>query len=165
MQHADFYRESVGYLTRPCAIWVVNRRSLPGFAENAASRSQFDLKDGLGGMHVLVVEDETMVSMDISMALQDLGARVHETGLLSEAVDLARQDLVDGAILDIDLGGTSVFPAADILHARSIPIVFHTGHGERHNLEQRYPGARICMKPTILADLLATLRDAIEGAD
>lgn len=119
--------------------------------------------DAFIGRRILIVEDETMVSLDISFALQDLGASVLETGTLAEAMNIVATTPLDAAILDIDLGGSDVFPAADVLYMRAIPIVFHTGHGNRAYLAAQYPDAALCLKPTMLEVLLETVQNAMES--
>lgn len=84
----------------------------------------------LAGLRVLVVEDDAMLAMALEMALVDLGCDV--VGLASslrDAVPLAREAAIDGAILDVNLAGERVDPIADILAARNIPFVFATGYG------------------------------------
>lgn len=84
----------------------------------------------LGGLRVLVVEDDAMLAMALEMTLSDLGCEV--VGLascLADAVPLAREAAIDGAILDVNLAGEKVYPVADILAARQIPFVFATGYG------------------------------------
>ena len=45
---------------------------------------------------------------------------------------------VTEAVLDIDLHGEDVFPLAERLEARGIPFLFHTGHGDREELQRRF---------------------------
>jgi CheY-like chemotaxis protein len=43
-----------------------------------------------------------------------------------ELLDTERQ--LDGAVLDINLGGERAYPVADALRARAVPFVFATGY-------------------------------------
>ena len=62
----------------------------------------------LGGLRVLVVEDEMMVSMLIEDMLTDLGCTViGPASRLDEAFDLARAADVDCAVLDVNLTNNS----------------------------------------------------------
>jgi CheY-like chemotaxis protein len=84
----------------------------------------------LAGLRVLVVEDDAMLAMALELSLSDLGCEV--VGLascLADAIPLAREAVIDGAILDVNLAGEKVYPIADILAARNIPFVFATGYG------------------------------------
>jgi DNA-binding NarL/FixJ family response regulator len=104
---------------------------------------------------VLLVEDEALVAMDIEDVLRAAGARVVGPAMsLDDAMRLAAQADVRLAILDVDLRGQDVFPAADILRARNIPFVFHTGHGNRREISERYPDALVCKKPAANQTLL-----------
>lgn len=95
------------------------------------------------GFAVLVVEDEYFIALDISLALQAAGARVlGPVGQLKSALRILGSDRVDRAVLDVNLGGDTVFLLADELAARNIPFVFATGYDavvipERHRAAPR----------------------------
>ena len=65
---------------------------------------------------------------------------------LSEAMVAAVHDEIDGAIIDINLGGEFVYPVADVLVARKIPFVFVTGYGVE-SIESRFGSVPIVKKP------------------
>jgi CheY-like chemotaxis protein len=86
----------------------------------------------LQGLRLLVVEDEAMIAMLIEDLLTDLGCVVVGiAGTVAKGVAMARsKDLaLDGAILDVNLGGEKVFPVAEALAARGVPFIFLTGYG------------------------------------
>jgi CheY-like chemotaxis protein len=84
----------------------------------------------LQGISLLVVEDEEMVALLLEDVLTDLGCDVVGPAFcLADAVRLAGNATIHGAILDVNLGGEKVYPAADILAARNLPFVFATGYG------------------------------------
>jgi CheY-like chemotaxis protein len=119
--------------------------------------------DLLQGQKILLVEDEALVGMDLQMQLEMAGAEtIGPIPSLEEAVSAATEGMFAAAILDIDLRGKDVFPAADQLKRRGIPFVFHTGHGRRTELTDDYPSVPVCKKPVngdkllrVLAGLLA----------
>lgn len=81
-------------------------------------------------LRLLVVEDDAMLALALEMALADAGCEVVSiASCLDEAMPLAREAAIDGAILDVNVGGEKVFPVADILATRAIPFVFATGYG------------------------------------
>src|SRR5436305_12924447 len=85
----------------------------------------------LAGLRVLVVEDEMMVSMLIEDMLSDLGCTVvGPASRLDEAMELARADGLDCAVLDVNLGGQPIFPLADLLRQQRRPFAFATGYGD-----------------------------------
>jgi CheY-like chemotaxis protein len=86
----------------------------------------------LQGLRLLVVEDETLVAMMLEMMLSAFGCVVvGVAGTLSRALALATDEAVplDGAVLDVNLGGEMVYPVAERLAKRGVPFVFCTGYG------------------------------------
>ncbi|WP_293856210.1 response regulator [uncultured Alsobacter sp.] len=84
-----------------------------------------DLKD----RRVLIVEDEFFIAEDIAQAVQLLGGSVlGPVGDLSDALAMIARTPPDLAVLDINLSGEMVFPAAEELRRRGIPFVFQTGY-------------------------------------
>ncbi len=80
---------------------------------------------------VLVVEDEMNLAMMLEDILGDAGFRVLKAARLPAALALAESsERIDAAILDINLAGTQVFPVADALNRRGIPLLFTSGYGE-----------------------------------
>ncbi|TCD10981.1 response regulator [Oricola cellulosilytica] len=85
------------------------------------------------GLSVLVVEDETLVAINLESILEDLGHTV--IGPVMRLDEL--ETMVDGgveadlAILDINLAGAEVFPQAERLSGAGMPIVFTTGYGAK----------------------------------
>jgi CheY-like chemotaxis protein len=109
---------------------------------------------------VLVVEDEYMLADALADGLTALGVQVvGPVGGLEEALALAAKSELDGAILDINLGGETVFPLADALAARGVPYVFATGYG-RDSIPEPYRGAPILSKPVDVAALKSLLETA-----
>jgi len=118
----------------------------------------------LKGRRVLLVEDELIVATDIEHCLEEAGAlMVGPAWRLGEALELVSdlREQMDAAILDVDLHGQDVFPVADVLKARGIPFLFHTGHGTRAGLDKRYPGAVVCPKPVFSDHLVAAVAGLI----
>ena len=106
-----------------------------------------DPQPSLEGVTVLLVEDQALIAMELQTELEMAGATViGPIGRLADAVAAARAGGFAVAILDIDLVGEDVFPAADILVERGVPFVFHTGHGSKADLAESYE-APVCIKP------------------
>lgn len=84
----------------------------------------------LTGLRILVVEDEYMIAVHIETLLEDCGcAVVGPVATIDEAIALARNERLDGALLDTNLQGKSSAPIAVVLRALSIPFVVVTGYG------------------------------------
>lgn len=115
--------------------------------------SHADLK----GLRVLVVEDEMMVSMLIEDMLGDLGCHVvGPAARLDEALSLAQNAELDCAVLDVNLGGQSTFPVADLLREKGAPFAFATGYGDA-GLRDVDKGAPVLQKPFRESDLARVL--------
>lgn len=86
--------------------------------------------EALAGKRILLVEDEyysvkALITRLAAMEVVIAGASpsVDEAlGMIASLPDL------DGAILDINLGGEMVFPVADELERRGLPFVFATAY-------------------------------------
>ncbi|WP_426000125.1 response regulator [Caulobacter sp. DWR1-3-2b1] len=98
---------------------------------------------------VLVVEDDFMLADEIVTELSDAGAVIiGPAGTIEDAVALIGSEPdIDGAVLDANLRGEMVFPAADLLLTRGVPFVFTTGY-DASTFPPRYDHIVRCEKPT-----------------
>lgn len=123
----------------------------------------------LSGVRVLVVEDESLVAMDLVATLEDLGADVCGTAASSdEAVRRARALRPRLAVVDIRLrdGETGVDAARVMVEEMGVAIVFATAHTDP-GLAVRMasvPGAARLTKPYDSADLLNAARRVLGRA-
>ena len=85
----------------------------------------------LDGFRVLVVEDEALVAMVIEDMLAGFGCKVvGPAGDVDKALELVDAAGIDGALVDVNLGGERLgFRVADALASRAIPYVFASGYG------------------------------------
>ena len=84
----------------------------------------------LTGTRILLVEDDSLVGLDLEQMLMGAGCEV--VGALSSVAAVVAClgiDVVDGALLDVNLGREPVYPVADLLRQRGVPYVFLTGYG------------------------------------
>ena len=116
----------------------------------------------LQGLRVLVVEDESMVSMLMEDMLQDLGCTVVGTvARFDDALKRATNGpAFDVALLDVNLNGKQTFPIAEALAVRGMRFIFATGYGESI-LPQSLQGGPILQKPFELEALKRALRRVI----
>ena len=98
---------------------------------------------------VLVLEDEMLIALDLSMVLEDCGHQpFHATGVSQALGWLAdAETVVTAAILDIDLGRETCFPVADALAQRGIPFIFHSAQLTHHQSSMMQHGAPAVAKP------------------
>ncbi|WP_164468210.1 HWE histidine kinase domain-containing protein [Caulobacter vibrioides] len=85
----------------------------------------------LEDQHVLIVEDEAVVAMELTRMLSAAGATVvGPAGTIEEALALLDAHPVDCALLDVNLGGLPITPVAHALHRLGVPFVYLTGYQE-----------------------------------
>jgi CheY-like chemotaxis protein len=118
----------------------------------------------LAGRRVLVAEDEYMLADDLRQALEDAGAvvlgPVPHLGDVLALID--RHAQIDAAVLDVNLGGEMVWPAADLLSGRGVPFLLTTGY-ERSNGPERHARVTRCEKPVAPADIVRALAREVQA--
>ena len=101
----------------------------------------------VGTPRVLIVEDEALVGMMIQDTLTDCGFQVvGPVCTMADALNAARSDDFDAAILDINLGDELAYPIADILVKRRVPFVFVTGY-DADGVDRRFREVPVLQKP------------------
>jgi CheY-like chemotaxis protein len=107
---------------------------------------------------IFVVEDETLVLFNLEDILAELHCTIVGPAMsLPEAKRLASEvDMPDAAILDVNIGGVMVFPAAQILADRNVPILFATGYG-REGLPEEWQDRPVIAKPYSQRDVAQAL--------
>lgn len=117
------------------------------------------------GRRIFVVEDETLVLFNLEDILAELGWEVVGQAMsLAQAKKLAASiDLPDVAMLDVNIGGATVFPAAEILAQRGVPILFATGYG-REGLPDAWRDRPVIVKPYSQQDVATALEALLEQA-
>jgi CheY-like chemotaxis protein len=110
---------------------------------------------------VLIVEDEAVIAMLVEDMVLDFGSEVvGPVAKITEALRLARDAELDAAILDINVGGAVIFPVADALQERGIPLIFSTGYGAR-TIPQRFSDSATLPKPFSYESLATALRTVL----
>jgi CheY-like chemotaxis protein len=120
--------------------------------------------DELNGLRILVVEDEAAISLLLEDMLLDFGCEVvGPAARLASALELAANEALDLAILDVNLAGEPIYPVAEALHNRSVPFVFSTGYGSA-GIKDLYRDRPVLQKPFAQHDLKQKLLKARLGA-
>lgn len=108
----------------------------------------------LKGLRILVVEDEYLVATDIVEAIETLGGKViGPCPDLGTARRMLREELLDGAVVDLNLKGELGDPLARQIAARGVPILYYTGYGTPPAGEA-LPAGRKAVKPLTLDALM-----------
>lgn len=121
------------------------------------------MNEDLRDVRVLIVEDESLVTMLIEDILEELGCRV--AGIASdvdEALVKSSQQEFDVAILDVNLNGSRSFRVAEKLSELRMPFVFSTGYGSS-GVPVAFQKAPIIAKPFQEHDLRQALTEALQS--
>jgi len=107
---------------------------------------------------ILVVEDEFLLAMTLKEWLESAGyVVVGPVPSVEKALKLIdSESVINGAVVDVNLGGVLAYAVADTLLARNIPFIFTSGY-EDDVLRTRYPQIKNCHKPYLLPDVLKAL--------
>lgn len=101
---------------------------------------------GLAGLRLLIVEDEPLVAWLIEDLVGDEGGIVVGPAPTLAAAEALATEPLDGALLDVNVGGREIYPLADALAARGVPFVFVTGYGS-HGHPERFRQHPTIQKP------------------
>jgi CheY-like chemotaxis protein len=116
------------------------------------------------GKRVMVAEDELLVAMLIEDVLADAGCLlVGPFSNVSDALAAARDAMIDIALLDVNLRGQKIYPAAEALAARGIPFLLLSGYG-RDAAPPNHPEWESVSKPFKAADLTKMLSDRVHAS-
>ena len=138
-------------LALPCAeARNIVRRGIGGKAANPGAPNTKP--------RVLIVEDEPLAAMMLTGFLEQLGCTaIGPCGTPFEALSLLWETNVDAALLDVNLGGETVYPVADALARIRVPFAFLTGYGGE-SIEPRFSDVARLDKPVGIEQLGATIR-------
>ena len=119
----------------------------------------------LHGLRVFVVEDEGLIAMLIEGMFEDLGCHVVANAAnVAQGLEIAANETFDFALLDVNLNGDRVFPVAQALISRQVPIAFSTGYGAS-GIPHELAGRPVLTKPFRLDELAHVVAEATRKAD
>jgi len=111
---------------------------------------------------LLVVEDELLLAEQMAQTMENLGwAVMGPARSLDEAEALIAGRDPDVALLDVNIGGQSVFPLADVLHRRRVPIVFCSGYDLGDEVD-RFTGCARLRKPVGIHQMYAAVNGLLD---
>ena len=104
--------------------------------------------------NIMIVDDEALVLFDLTLTVEDLGHKVFcESTNLEDALASLEDGCPDAALLDIDVGGTPVWPLARMLKNKGCPIVFVSANSRHEELETEFVDSRFVDKPASQRDI------------
>ena len=96
---------------------------------------------------ILVVDDEPLISMMVEGWLNELGCEVvGPAGSVQHGLDLIAGGELDGAIIDINLGGQDCYLVANTLEQQGVPFAFASG-GSDLRAAQKFKNPIFLHKP------------------
>lgn len=114
----------------------------------------------LSGLRVLVVEDEMLLALDLEAQLADAGCTVvGPASRQSQALALAASEVIDAAILDLNLAGERPVELANNLVERGVPFIIVSGYSALGLQEPAFSRARRLGKPVDTEALMRTLSE------
>jgi DNA-binding response OmpR family regulator len=119
--------------------------------------------DDLEGISVLLVEDETILAIDVTAIIEMAGGRVVGPAYsLSQGFSWIDRGKFDCAVLDINLHNELVFELADAFLERGTPVLFLSAHSLNiapPHLQQR----RLVHKPFSTHSLIRAIQTEVAG--
>ena len=116
------------------------------------------VRSSLGGRSILIVEDEPLIVMDLTLALAHTGADLTTTNTLKHALLLVEHDGLAAAILDHALGDDNSSLLYKRLNERGIPFMIYSGYPQ---IEGETHGALHIHKPATHEVLVAAMEQLV----
>ena len=114
----------------------------------------------LRGCSILVVEDEPLIAMDITTALERAGAHATTTTTVRHALILAEHDGLSAAIMDHAHSDGDSTQLCARLKARGIPYVSYSGYGP---VEGASENSVYISKPVSMDVLMSAVEGLLAG--
>lgn len=101
---------------------------------------------------ILIVEDEPIVALNYALILEDAGCQiVGPVGTIQKGIEAIENERIDGAVLDIDIGGVPVDPIIMALRRKRLPYIFVSAFPD---LAGPYKDAVFLDKPCTATELI-----------
>ena len=119
----------------------------------------------LEGRRILIVEDNLFAAMELEQAVLAMGGEaVGPVPRLRDALALAQAESLHGAVLDVDLRGELVFPVAEELERRRVPMLFASGFDDGLLFPPRFAQRPRLRKPYTQGELHRLLGELFAAA-
>jgi len=120
----------------------------------------------LENLRVFVAEDEMLLAIDLCETLERAGASIiGPARSLAAARSLVQSgEVIDVALIDLNLAGESAQSVVLDLAARGVPVIIATGYNPAE-IPAELRGIRVCPKPLCESVIVRTLREAVVAND
>ena len=114
-------------------------------------------KQVLVGRRILVIEDDTLLAMELMDELEEIGAEPlgPMMSVITALHAVKTYERIDAALTNVNLRAEVAFSVADALSERGVPFLFVTGNDEF--VRKRYPQIPCHPKPADMPFLIAAL--------
>jgi DNA-binding response OmpR family regulator len=113
----------------------------------------------LQGLRILIVEDNLLAAMELEQILTECGCQpVGPAATVEQALRLAREEQLDGAVLDVNLRDQVVFPVAEELARRNVALIFATGYEDNYAFPPQLADRPRLRKPYAEQEFVRLLR-------
>ena len=120
-------------------------------------------QEALAGRRILVVEDSPVVAQAADDMLRDMGCVVvGPATTMAPALDMAGEQPIDAAIVDLNIRGGKAFPVLRILRDRSIPFLLTSGYAD-WSMPEEWQGQPRLAKPYTPNQLREALLNLLPG--
>lgn len=111
--------------------------------------------------HVLHVEDEILIALDVEASLLNAGVKsVTHVGTCFDAQMAIETSRPDAVILDMRVLDGSTAGLAELLRSLAIPFVIYSGSVDS-GLSRSFEGAKFLEKPSTEADLIDAVKELV----
>lgn len=120
------------------------------------------MAENLRGKRILVVEDSPLLAFNVEFLMEQYGALPIGPALdLSTALNLAEEHTLDGAVLDINLGDDQVWPLAETLLARGVPLLILSANCTEYDIPEAFRTCPCLDKPARDTEIVQRLSAAL----
>jgi len=109
---------------------------------------------------ILVVEDETLLALDLRTTFEGVNLEVAVASTVECALQQLLLDDFSGAVLDACLHGTWAAPVAAELERRGVPYIVYSGSNQENIAEWAHP-VQFLQKPAPHSALVAAVHNVL----
>ena len=116
--------------------------------------------DDLRGRRILVVEDSPVVADACGEMLRDMGCTIVGPATnMAAALQLAEEEVLDAALVDLNIRGGKAYPVLKILERREVPFLLASGYADWSMPEEWQDRPRLAKpySPNLLRESLLKL--------